>query len=197
MCARPCAGRWHRVSGCLKQIDAGDMEVWGVAHDGSVWKRPINSAWGSWTYVPGASLKHVSASGKGYLWGVTAQNHVYKCKKPCNGHWAYLAGLMKQVDGGQAYVYAINPSNQVYRKRIDGTGSWYHISGSSCKQITGSARDYVWAIKTNGYIYKCKKPCTGSWSFFHSNIKYADGAVDGVGLTTPGHYTYLYTTPYY
>jgi hypothetical protein len=41
------------------------------------------------------------------------------------------------------------------------------------------------------------QPCTGSWSFFHSNMKYADGAVDGVGLTTPGHYAYLYTTPYY
>jgi hypothetical protein len=83
MCARPCSrNKWQRVAGCMKQIDAGDMELWGVANDGAIWKRPVNAFWGSWTYVPGA-MKHLSASGNGHIWGVNAYNRVYMCKKPC------------------------------------------------------------------------------------------------------------------
>ena len=168
MCARPCSrNKWQRVAGCMKQIDAGDMELWGVANDGAIWKRPVNAFWGSWTYVPGA-MKHLSASGNGHIWGVNAYNRVYMCKKPCYGHWNHISGAMKQVDGGDAYVYAVNPSNQIYRRKIDGSGSWYHISGSYM-QITGSAKDYIYAVKSTSthYMYKCKKPCTGSWSYFY------------------------------
>ena len=67
------------------QVDANDDEVWGVASDYTIWKRPVDGS-GSWQKVPGG-LKHVSASGNGYIWGVSHDDNIYKCKKPCNGAW--------------------------------------------------------------------------------------------------------------
>ena len=67
------------VDGALKQIDAGDEEVWGVNSAYEIWKRPADGS-GSWTRIPGA-LKHVSASGNGYIWGVNTNDNIFKCKE--------------------------------------------------------------------------------------------------------------------
>lgn len=66
-CVQPCNGAWIGVPGGLrKQIDAGDEEVWAVNAVNSVSKRPVNGL-GVWEPILGQSLKHVSASGNGYV----------------------------------------------------------------------------------------------------------------------------------
>ena len=74
-CARPCNGQnWVRVPGALRQVDADDHEVWGVNAAHNIYKRPVDGS-GSWTQVTGA-LKHVSASGNGYIWGVNRNDNI-------------------------------------------------------------------------------------------------------------------------
>ena len=87
-CERPCYGGWIHVPGKLMQVDAGDMEVWRVNKHHQIFKQPADST-GLWRGV-GGILKHVSASGNGYIWGVNANDTIYKCKKPCNGAWVYI-----------------------------------------------------------------------------------------------------------
>ena len=68
-CAKPCTGsNWVQVEEHLKQIDAGDEEVWGVNSKDHIYKRPVDGS-DYWKLIPGL-LKHVSASGNGYIWGV-------------------------------------------------------------------------------------------------------------------------------
>ena len=68
-CAKPCTGsNWVQVEEHLKQIDAGDEEVWGVNSKDQIYKPPVDGS-DYWKLIPGL-LKHVSASGNGYIWGV-------------------------------------------------------------------------------------------------------------------------------
>ena len=74
-CTRPCNGQnWVRVPGALRQVDADDHEVWGVNAAYNIYKRPVDGS-GSWTHVTGL-LKHVSASGNGYIWGVNRNDNI-------------------------------------------------------------------------------------------------------------------------
>lgn len=54
------------VPGSLRQVDADDHEVWGVTSAYAIYKRPVDGSGSRWTLVPGG-LKHVSASGNGYV----------------------------------------------------------------------------------------------------------------------------------
>ena len=72
-----------RVDGLLKQIDAGDEEVWGVNSADHIFKRPADGS-GRWTHIPGL-LKHMIASGNGYIWGVNSNDAIFKRKK--NVQW--------------------------------------------------------------------------------------------------------------
>ena len=157
MCERPCTGsNWVKVSGSLKQLDADDYEVWGVNSEDQIFKRSVDGD-GVWIHVQG-SLKHVSASGNGWIWGVNSSNHIFKCKKPCNGSWTLVNGRLSEVDGGSSRVYGVT-SHGVYVLNVDGSGGWTRISGAM-KHVTVS-EDEVFGVAPNNEIYRCKKPCTG------------------------------------
>ena len=67
--------------------------------------------------------------GTGYIWGVNANDDIFKCKKPCNGAWAHIGGKLKQIHGGYGYVYRVNSNNDIFTKRIDGSGGCRYIPG--------------------------------------------------------------------
>jgi len=90
-------------TGSLRQLDAGDTEVWGVDGDGKIYKRNIDGTSGSWDEILGkeegpANFKNVSV-GEGWIWAiqgwpdrrdatevvgqVLADNKIYKCRRPC------------------------------------------------------------------------------------------------------------------
>ena len=52
ICDNPCNGNWRQIDGGLKQIDAGDMEGWGVSSTDNIYKRPVNGS-GTWTHIGG------------------------------------------------------------------------------------------------------------------------------------------------
>ena len=127
MCRRPCTGRkWKRIDGALKQLDADDHEVWGLNSADQIWKRPVDGS-NHWQLVEG-SLKHVSASGHGYVWGVNRNNRIFKYKKPCLGDWVRVPGTLQQIDGGQRYVYGVNSANNIFTRPVDGGEAWRRIS---------------------------------------------------------------------
>ena len=138
-----------------------------------IYKRPVDGS-GSWTRLPGA-LKHVSASGNGYIWGVNSNDDIYKCKKPCNGLWIKVDGKLKQIDGGEAYVYGVNRNDDIYTRPVDGSGRWRQIPGK-LRHITASGKDEVFGTNANGEVFRCKKPCVGEWEKIESkNLNQCDG----------------------
>ena len=149
------------VPGSLRQVDADDHEVWGVTSAYAIYKRPVDGSGSSWTLVPGG-LKHVSASGNGYLWGVSSNNSIDKCKQPCSGSWIQISGSLKQIDGGHAYVYGVTSDDSIFVRPVDGSGSWRPIPGR-LRHITASGKDEVFGTNAHGHVYRCKKPCIGEW----------------------------------
>ena len=118
-CAKPCTGsNWVRVEEHLKQIDAGDEEVWAVNSKDHIYKRLVDGS-DHWKLIPGL-LKHVSASGNGYIWGVNSDDIVFKSKKPCTtGGWITVDGCLKQIDGGYAYVYGVNSADNIFTRPME------------------------------------------------------------------------------
>lgn len=178
VCTRPCTS-WTKVPGALVQVDADDQEVWGVNGADEIYKRPVDGSGGGWKKVPGL-LKHVSASGNGYVWGVNGAQDIWKCKKPCSGAWVKVAGKLKQVDGGEGYVYGVNAAGAVFARPIDGRPpGWRNIPGK-LKHITASGQREVFGVDDNDLIWRCKKPCIGDWEHVEGLLVQCDGTYDAV-----------------
>ena len=62
-----------------------------MSSDDNIYKRSADGS-GSWQHIAG-KLKHVSASGNGYIWGVSSTDQIYKCK-----NHAAVRGFMYLVD---------------------------------------------------------------------------------------------------
>ena len=187
-CARPCTGSWVKVDGALIQTDVSDMEVWGVNKGNNIYKRSTDGT-GSWINIPG-KLKHVSASGNGYIWGVNSADNIYVCKKSCNGQWKGIAGKLKQIDGGERYVYGVNSGNIVYYRPIDGSGSWAAVTGKKMKYVSVGA-DAVYGVDEGSKVFECALPCTsgGAWKEveFCLPMKQVEATVEElIGTSTSG-----------
>ncbi len=193
ICSRPCTGKWDKVPGALMQVDADDTDVWGVYSSGSIWKRPVDGSGTKWQEVPG-SLKHISASGNGYIWGVNIYDVIYKCKKPCSGDWKLVDGALKQIDGGYSYVYGVNSANEILGRPVDGSGEWRKIPGSM-KYITGSGKDYVFGVNDADEVFRCRKPCTGKWKKMPGSLKQCDATFDALfGVNSENNILRKYTS---
>ena len=185
-CNRPCNGAWTQIPGRLAQVDVGDEEVWGVNSAHAIYKRPADGSGSSWTRIPGG-LKHVSASGNGYIWGVNRNDQIFKCKKPCSGSWVGVSGALKQIDGGHDYVYGVNAQNHIYVRPVDGSGGWRHIPGG-LKHITASGRTEVFGVNAQNKVFRCKKPCVGEWELMEGSLKQCDATFDSlVGVNTDNY----------
>ena len=144
-----------------------------------IYKRPVDGSGGSWQLIPGR-LKHVSASGNGYIWGVNSNDYIYKCKKPCTGSWINVPGRLKQIDGGHDYVYGVNSHDNIYTRPIDGSGSsWRRIPGK-LKHITAGGGEEVFGVNAQNRIFRCKKPCIGNWERVEGSLSQCDASVDEV-----------------
>ena len=182
MCEEPCNGTWEPVDGSLKQVDASDTEVWGIDSRDTVYKSPIDGS-ANWTLVPG-QMKHVSASGNGYIWAVGSGDVVHKCKKPCTGEWEVVDNepQFRQVDGEYSYVYGVTSSGDVYSRPVDGSDNWRQIPthGEKMKHVTASGRNVITGITEGGHIYRCMKPCVGEWEKMEGTARQCDASINEV-----------------
>ncbi len=174
------------------QVDANDDEVWGVASDYTIWKRPIDGS-GSWQNFLGR-LKHVSASGYGYIWGVDSLDKIWKCKKPCSGAWSIVDGSLKPIDGGYKYVYGVSHTNEIWVRPVDGSGSWRKIPGS-LSYITASGYDEVFGVNSADKVYRCKKPCVGELELIDERMKQCDATNNGLFGVNDHNNEFRYNLP--
>ena len=117
-CKKPCNGEWQLVDGGLKQIDGGESFVYGVNSTNNVHVRPIDGS-GSWKYISGQKLKHVTASGDTRIYGVDTEDKIYSCQKPCfYGHFRPLNGKLAQIDGAFNAYAGVNSAKQIFVRPI-------------------------------------------------------------------------------
>ena len=152
---------------------------------------------GGWKGI-GGRLKHVSASGNGYVWGVNNDGQIFKCKKPCTGQWKRIGGALKQIDGGYAYVYGVNNGGNVYSMPIHGSKGWRHVPAPvKMNHVTASGDDEIFATSQQGDVYRCKKPCIGDWEKMSTNynkLSKCDASFDAIFAVTSGGAVFRHKT---
>ncbi|OCT73234.1 fish-egg lectin [Xenopus laevis] len=143
----------------LKQLDAGNGDVFGVSDDGRVY------FWHStqWRQIKGNYL-HVTVGPAG-VWAVDKHNLVYKLQ---NFEWIKVSGLLKQIDaGGDMFVAGVNAEDNIYCLKEKGTDiSYTHIEGKLMYYSCGPLG--CWGINNIYEIYYrknvTKTSCQGTGS---------------------------------
>ena len=111
-------------------------------------------------------LKHVSASGNGYIWEVNSARQIYKCKKPCSGGWVHVDGTLNQIDAGNQYVYNVNHHQVFYFRPVDDSEKWQKPRNNyKAKYVTATGDNKVYIVGTDNKVYHCNAPCSnGRWT---------------------------------
>ncbi|XP_076838964.1 fish-egg lectin-like [Brachyhypopomus gauderio] len=171
------------VKGSLKQIDAGNGQVFGVNSDGAIYTLYKTG----WTNLPG-SLKHVTVGPAG-VWGVNSDNTIYKLVK---GEWVQVPGQLKQTDaGGSLFIAGVNMSDDIYCLNGEETMSYKPGADANWVNIQGKLKYYscgpysCWGVndQDNIYIMKGVSPtaCAGSmnWELVPGSLSMIEVSTDG------------------
>ncbi len=117
-----------------------------------------------WESIPG-SLKQISMSADGELWGVNFDDAIYR---RTGASWTQIDGRLKHVSAGsKSNIWGVNSNNNIYQ--WNGSG-WNYLPGD-LKVISAAADGSVWGVNTNGQIwYKALgasswNPTSGSFTY--------------------------------
>ena len=177
-CEIPCKD-WKEIGYYeMEQLDIDEENAWAVSSLGFVYKHPVDGS-GDWDLVayitsdPGI-IRHVSASGNGWLWAINENKDIYKCKKPCEGLWRQVPGKLKQLDGGQSSVYGVADDRTIWQRPIDGTGEWREVDGELDSITVSPTSDHIFGIAASGSVWHCTEPCYGSWTRMAGKLNQCD-----------------------
>lgn len=100
-------------------MSVGQNFVWMVDSAGGVYKTAVDGT-EQWTAVDG-SLEWVSAADNNWVWGTNSDNHVFKCRKPCdpaNPEWITVGTVALDHIDGSPYGNEVWGTREgvVYRK---------------------------------------------------------------------------------
>ncbi|KAK1803162.1 hypothetical protein P4O66_021686 [Electrophorus voltai] len=184
------------VPGKMKQIDAGNGQVFGVNSRNQIYTLYTNG----WKLLRGA-LKHVTVGPAG-IWGVSPRNEIYKLVK---GDWAKVPGTLKQIDaGGTLFIVGVNKVDDIICLNADETMGYKPGSPAPWVHVPGKLKYYscgpysCWGVNTQGnvYILKGVRPtaCGGSmkWEQVPGLLSMIEVSTDGdvYGVNSLGNIYY-------
>ncbi|XP_078092375.1 fish-egg lectin-like [Mustelus asterias] len=172
----------RQIDGNLKQIDAGNGQVFGVDEKGTVYSRNE----GQWDIVPG-SLSHVTVGPAG-VWGVDRNHAIYRM---LGGSWASMAGLLKQIDaGGDRFVGGVNANDDIYCVQEGDTLSAANYNSPKYNHLAGKLKYYscgpfgCWGVNSGDGIYSRTEVtptnCVGTtWQHIPGKLSMIEVGTDG------------------
>jgi hypothetical protein len=112
---------WIQVSGNkLKSICADDQCAWGFTMDTNELVRISSESRQHWDTIPNPhQLTKISAAA-GEVWGVNAENKVYRINSSGDGEWQLVFEGFTNVGVGLEYVWLIDTNGDFYNCKISG-----------------------------------------------------------------------------
>ncbi|XP_041427682.1 fish-egg lectin-like [Xenopus laevis] len=168
------------MPGKLKQLDAGNGEVYGVADDETIYFLHSNQ----WAQIEGR-LTHVTVGPAG-VWGVNKDNYIYRLK---NYNWIEVSGLLKQIDaGGDIFISGANADDDIYCVNQD--PNTFPANSLPYVHIEGKLKHYAcgplgcWGINSDNEIYYrnhvTPSSCKGTaWSKVEGSLIMVEVGTDG------------------
>ncbi|XP_029432825.1 fish-egg lectin-like [Rhinatrema bivittatum] len=179
------------ILGCLKQIDVGNGQVFGVNDADEIFTWYENS----WTQIDGA-LKHVTVGPAG-VWGVNSNNNIYRL---VGGSWVQMPGALKQIDaGGDQFISGVNAQDDIFCLSKSGTipakyqttPPWENIEGKLKYHTCGPLS--CWGVNSNNDIFyrwgSTPDSCKGSrWQQVEGKLSMIEVGSEGTvyGVTSQG-----------
>jgi hypothetical protein len=117
-----------------------------------------------WNTVPGG-LDKVSASAKGFLWGI-GSGSIWMCQLPCQGNWKQvvspLTSSLRDIITDDNHVYVLF-QDRLAMKSSDNTDEWITVNLPDSIGKIISTTSYIWG-QAGDKKYKLPKPgMTGNW----------------------------------
>jgi hypothetical protein len=118
-CKKPCNGRWKKIPGHAKQVDAGFYRVFVVTSSRKVYSRPVDGR-GSWKLVKGR-FDSITVGGM-TVYGII-NNVIYRCSFPCNGNWKKMPldsclRSPRQIEASVNSLVAVDVKHLTFRQPI-------------------------------------------------------------------------------
>jgi hypothetical protein len=110
---------WTQVAGELTSIAADESYVWGFAPNGDLMCMPAISKSG-WRKVDNPYNVTAISAGSGEVWGITADNKIYRINSSGIGRWYYVTEGYKDVAIGVDCVWLLDLDGKPYRYDIYG-----------------------------------------------------------------------------
>lgn len=103
--------------------------------------------WSPWEQIAGA-LKHVAVGRDGTVWGVNANDEIFRRDA---GAWTRIAGALKQVSAGDAGdIWGVNKNNEIFRRSGN---AWTRVAGA-LKHVSVAADGTVWGVNATDQIFR-------------------------------------------
>ena len=115
-CKKPCAGDWEETNGKLRQIDGGFDYVYAINDIDRIFRMEVVGP-GNWHQIPG-TMDYITGSGRDEVFAVDIANHIYSCKKPCDGEWKQIDGSLKQIDATVDAVFGVNRNDDIFGMKL-------------------------------------------------------------------------------
>ncbi|XP_076838992.1 fish-egg lectin-like [Brachyhypopomus gauderio] len=173
----------REMPGILKQIDAGNGQVFGVNSNNEVY-----TLYGIYWIALSGALDHVTVGPSG-IWGVDSKNVTYKL---VNADWVTVPGQLSQIDaGGMLFVAGVNMGDDIFclngyeaiEYKSGDSGSWVQIPGKLKYYSCGLHSCWGVNSQDNIYIMKGVSPtaCAGSmnWELVPGSLSMIEVSTDG------------------
>ncbi|KAA6301910.1 MAG: hypothetical protein EZS26_001913 [Candidatus Ordinivivax streblomastigis] len=109
---------WVKIEGKLTSIAVDELFGWGFAPDGTLKRFSLQSK-SDWKIVPNPHhLTHLSANCE-EVWGVNAQNEVYRISSSGYGDWEFVADGYKDVSVGTNFVWFLDTNDKPYKCELN------------------------------------------------------------------------------
>jgi hypothetical protein len=111
---------WKPVPGKLSSICADDQCAWGFTMDTNELVRISSEKRDRWDTIPNPyNLVKISAA-SGEVWGVNAENKVYRKNSSPDGEWQFVFAGYTHVAVGYEYVWLMDTKGDFYNCKISG-----------------------------------------------------------------------------
>jgi hypothetical protein len=110
---------WKQVNGELISIAADESFVWGFSPEGDMVRMSAQNRQG-WKVIPNPHNLNKLSAGNYEVWGINAQNQVYRINSSGYGEWQHVADGYTDVSVGIDYVWLLNSSGIPYKYELGG-----------------------------------------------------------------------------
>ncbi|GHT45915.1 hypothetical protein FACS189440_02830 [Bacteroidia bacterium] len=142
---------WVKIEGKLTSIAVDELFGWGFAPDGSIKRFDLQNRT-NWKTIPNPhALTHLSVNCE-EVWGVNANQEVYRMSSSGYGHWELVATGYADVSVGTNFVWFLDADGNPYKCRLTSFTDYSAFTPAGDTKITEAATAVSSTVYPNPFV---------------------------------------------